>query len=79
MYQPYYDDKSSSLYFADDTHGALAPFQGKINAFFCGALQHPQLMARILGYPPPFAPALTFGFRRANETIAGQSIPFMLP
>jgi hypothetical protein len=49
------------------------------DVFFCGALQDPAEIARLIGRLPPSAPAVAPGFARIESTVDGVPMAFMVP
>jgi hypothetical protein len=79
MYRPVYSAESSALYFSSDPISSERVMRGGRRVFVCGALQDPLAMSALLGLEPPFAPAVTTGYRRAVERLDGEDVSFMIP
>jgi len=79
MHRIHYDPEGNTLVFLDEASDAEQVWQGKINAFVCGALQDPEKMTELLGHPAPFAPGVVYGYDHRVVHIDGQQVPLMLP
>ena len=73
-----YDAEAWALVFGPLGAEPFEAWQRPHHVFVVAALQDPTRFAELIGRPPPFAPALAYGFRRALLEVAGAQLPFML-